>query len=164
MKRTYLLLGSNQGNRQEYLEKASSNIELIAGKYFVKSSIYQTAAWGKEDQATFLNQVIGIKTKLTAIDLLKTLLTVESKLGRTRSEKWGSRTIDIDILFYGAEIITTPDLIIPHPRIAERRFTLVPMVEIAARLVHPSLGKSMEHLLIECPDKLPVDVMNEIQR
>ena len=161
MIRTYLLLGSNEGNREGYLETARREIVAQVGSCFITSSVYETAAWGKQDQSSFLNQVIGIETRLSAVDLLKTLLNIELKLGRTRAEKWGSRIIDIDILFYGEEIINTGDLIIPHPRIEERRFTLVPMVEIAADFIHPASRKSMTELLVDCKDDLEVKVLRD---
>ncbi|CAN5223171.1 2-amino-4-hydroxy-6-hydroxymethyldihydropteridinediphosphokinase [soil metagenome] len=156
MIRVFLLLGSNEGNRKGYLEKARFEIGLQGGLCFITSSIYQTAAWGKEDQAAFLNQVIGIETELRAEDLLKTLLNIEAKIGRTRTEKWGSRIIDIDILFYGNKIIKTGDLVVPHPRIQERRFTLVPLSDVAPDLIHPVLQKNVSQLLEECSDELEV--------
>jgi 2-amino-4-hydroxy-6-hydroxymethyldihydropteridine diphosphokinase len=157
MVRAFLLLGSNQGDREGYLEKACHEIGLKAGTVTGKSSRYQTAAWGKEDQPAFINQVLVMETNLSPVELLKAVLKIESDLGRKRSEKWGSRTIDIDILFYGDQIIETSELTIPHPRIAERRFTLVPMVEVDGEFVHPVLGKSMRLLLVECDDMLTVE-------
>ncbi len=159
MVRAFLLLGSNQGDRRHYIGEAVRLISEQAGKIITTSSLYQTAAWGKEDQPAFFNQVIAIETTLGAEELLKTILLIEKKLGRKRAEKWGSRTIDIDILFYRDEVIEKENLIVPHPGIAARRFTLVPLVEIAAAMKHPVLGKSMSELLEECEDGLEVIVV-----
>ncbi len=157
MVRTFLLLGSNEGDRKAYIEKACHSIEAGAGKIIAISSLYQTAAWGKEDQPAFLNQVIIIDTDMSPEDLLKTILAIESKFGRSRLEKWGSRTLDMDILFYGDQIISTKDLIVPHPAIAQRRFTLIPLAELAPDFVHPVLRKNMKQLLLECIDMLEVE-------
>ncbi|MEJ0055905.1 MAG: 2-amino-4-hydroxy-6-hydroxymethyldihydropteridine diphosphokinase [Bacteroidota bacterium] len=156
MVRAFLLLGSNQGDRMAYLEKACHEIGAKAGRLITMSSVYQTAAWGVEDQPAFLNQVMVIETGLSPAQLLTTVLGIETMLGRVRSEKWGSRIIDIDILFYGDQIVETPELLIPHPRIAERRFALVPMAEVDAEFVHPVFGKNIRMLLRECKDGLAV--------
>jgi 2-amino-4-hydroxy-6-hydroxymethyldihydropteridine diphosphokinase len=157
MIRVFLLLGSNEGDRTAFLSAARAQIEAAAGKVISISSVYQTAAWGKTDQAAFLNQVIAVDTKLEALVLLGTLQTIERAMGRKRKEKWGSRTIDIDILFYGDAVINTTELIVPHPGIPERRFTLVPLVEIAPDLLHPVLKKTVRELLGECGDGLEVE-------
>lgn len=154
----FLLLGSNLGDRSDHLEKARLQIGLCAGRLFIASSIYETAAWGHIPQRPFLNQVVCIETTLTPEQLLKIIQAVESSLGRVRSEKWAARTLDIDILFYGNEIIDTPDLVIPHPAIQQRRFTLVPLIEVAPGFVHPVLNKTVEVLLRECDDTLAVNV------
>lgn len=156
MERAFLLLGSNEGDRMTFLAKAIMAIIQKAGKSFACSSIYETAAWGKDGEPSFLNQVIGIVTSLTPEELLKTAQSIESDLGRIRTEKWSRRTIDIDILFYGSKIIETPDLIVPHPGIAQRKFTLVPLAEVAPHFMHPVLNKTMEELLRECHDTLAV--------
>jgi 2-amino-4-hydroxy-6-hydroxymethyldihydropteridine diphosphokinase len=156
MNNVYLLTGGNIGDRLQNLEEACELIEEKAGKVVTRSSIYETAAWGKTDQASFLNQVLCITTPLAAEELLQELLAIELKLGRRRTEKMGPRTIDIDILFYGNEVISNSELEVPHPRMASRRFVLTPLEEIAAHFVHPVLHKTIHELLQECPDELEV--------
>lgn len=156
MIKAYLLLGSNEGNRIDWLNKAMAALEQTVGSIVSKSSLYETAAWGKEDQPDFLNMALCIETQLSPQQLLQSILQTEIQLGRHRTVKWGQRTIDIDILFYGNEVIDTPDLKVPHPYIQERRFALVPMNEIAPQFVHPVLQKTIARLLISCPDKLEV--------
>ena len=150
----YLLTGSNQGNRSGWLDLARKYLEEKAGPIVVQSGIYQTAAWGKTDQPDFLNQVLCIDTELTPIQLLASIHILENQAGRERIEKWGPRTLDVDILFYDDEIVNLPELTIPHPALAERRFTLVPLAEIAPKKVHPILKQSMYELLAQCPDLL----------
>lgn len=154
----FLLLGSNLGDREGYLDKARKQIRQEAVTLLKVSSIYETAAWGTHAQPDFLNQVIVIETKLTAEHLLRTVQQIESSLGRQRSEKWGARTIDIDILFHGDQIIESPELVIPHPAIPRRRFTLIPLAEIIPAFVHPVLNKTIEKLLVECNDPLTVNL------
>lgn len=156
MNNVYLLTGGNIGDRLQNLEEACELIEKKAGKVITRSSIYETAAWGMTDQASFLNQVLCITTPLAAEELLQELLAIELKLGRRRTEKMGPRTIDIDILFYGNEVISSSELEVPHPRMASRRFVLTPLDEIAAHFVHPVLHKTIHELLQECPDELEV--------
>jgi 2-amino-4-hydroxy-6-hydroxymethyldihydropteridine diphosphokinase len=152
----YLLTGGNVGDRFDFLEKAFEMIETIVGPVVGKSSVYETAPWGFTDQQPFLNQAICIASALEPEELLQKLLSIELQLGRKRLEKMGPRVIDIDILFYSTYIVSQPDLIIPHPRIAERRFVLTPLNEIAPEFVHPTLGKKIDELLESCNDKLEV--------
>lgn len=157
MKHTiYLLLGSNLGDRETNLGMARSLIENSLGTIIQSSSIYESAAWGKEDQPDFLNQVIKIQTQINPHALLEKLAWAETSLGRLREVKWGERIIDIDILFYENEIIEEEKLTIPHPGIPIRRFTLLPLSEIAPDLIHPLLKKSIRELLDECEDPLKV--------
>ncbi len=120
------------------------------------SSIYETAAWGSNNQPDYLNQVILINTALAARNILEKILVIELSLGRQRKTRWDSRTIDIDILFYGDAIIEAPDLQIPHKRMHERRFTLEPLAEIAPGLLHPLLKKTVAELKNELTDNLIV--------
>ena len=152
----YLLLGSNLGNRAAMLQQACTQLAATAGEIMAASALYETAAWGREDQPAFLNQALAIRTILTADQLLAQCLTTEHSAGRERRERWGSRTLDVDILLYGDAIIDVPDLAVPHPRLAERRFALVPLAEIAGELRHPQLSLTVRELLAHCPDLLPV--------
>lgn len=156
MIRVFIALGSNMGDRLAFLHEAAAQIGEHAGKVVKMSSVYQTAAWGNTNQEAFLNQVIELSTKLDPLKLLSTLQTIELGLGRQRKEKWGPRTIDIDILFYGDQIISTCDLTVPHPGIAQRRFVLVPMTEIDDEFVDPTSKKTMRELLGENKDELEV--------
>jgi 2-amino-4-hydroxy-6-hydroxymethyldihydropteridine diphosphokinase len=126
------------GNKEENLAQAIYQIEQTE-KIIVtrKSSLYITSPWGKTDQDEFLNQVIEIETELAPLELLHVLQRIEIKLGRLRNEKWGPRVIDLDILLFGEEIITMPELVIPHPHLYARLFVLVPLQEIAPQLVFP---------------------------
>lgn len=153
---TYILLGSNLGDSKKYISNAIVAIAKKIGLVQAKSALYQTAAWGKLDQPEFINQVIEVKTKLSPQLLLKYILEIEKMLGRERLEKWGARTIDIDILFYDDQIIKELDLIIPHPFLQVRRFTLMPLSEIAPELIHPILLKNISQLLNELDDNLSV--------
>ena len=149
----YLLTGSNLGNREGFLQEACTLLSKRAGKCKSISSLYETAPWGKTDQPSFLNQAIQLETSLSPEELLQALLKIELELGRTRSEKYGPRTIDIDILLYGNEIIEQPQLQIPHPQLANRRFALLPLFELNPHLVHPVTGITLEALLDQCPDE-----------
>ena len=152
----YLLLGSNLGDRAALLAAARQELAATAGEIVAESGLYETAAWGREDQPAFLNQALAVRTALRPEALLAACLAAEQQAGRQRLEHWGSRTLDVDILLFGAEIIDTPTLTVPHPRLPERRFALVPLAEVAGGLVHPQLHESIEALLLHCPDLLPV--------
>ncbi len=151
-----IILGSNLGDRILHLSEAIHLIENRAGKVMFRSGLYETDAWGKTDQPAFLNQALIISTELSASLLLQSLLQIEKELGRTREVKWGQRTLDIDILYYNSDIISTAELKIPHPGIAERKFVLVPLSELMAEYIHPVLNVSNEELLKRCGDTLDV--------
>jgi 2-amino-4-hydroxy-6-hydroxymethyldihydropteridine diphosphokinase len=159
MNSAYLLLGGNIGDRLQHLRLATAAIEKYAGTVLTASSIYETEAWGIRDQAAFYNCVVEISTSLSAIELLNEILRIEKTLGRVRDENshWQARIIDIDILFFNRDIIQSPDLIVPHPHLQDRRFALMPLVEIAPELEHPLLQKTVEALLNECKDHLQVN-------
>lgn len=154
--RTYLLLGSNQGDRQTFLNAARVRLEILAGPLVAQSAVYATAPWGKTDQPEFLNRVVVLDTRLDPSLLLTTILAIEKSLGRTRSEKWEPRTMDIDILLYGDQVVHEPGLDIPHPAMAERRFVLTPLEEVAGDVVHPVTGTTISEMLLQCPDTLEV--------
>lgn len=151
----YLLLGSNIGDRAKYLENACERIEKRIGKITQKSPIYETAAWGKEDQSPFLNQAIEVYTTChDPKETLAILLEIEKELGRVRVVKWGERVIDIDIIFFGDSIVEEENLIIPHPQIQNRMFTLIPLADIAGDFIHPVFQLTVNQLVDLCKDRL----------
>jgi len=156
MNRVFLLLGSNLGNRQQYLQQAIELISARIAPVIKTSSIYETQSWGKNDAPDYLNQVVTLETEIPPTELLRKILDIELMLGRKREEKWGSRTIDIDMLFYGDEIIDDENLQVPHPELHKRRFTLEPLEEIAPGLVHPVLKKTILDVKNELKDSLIV--------
>ena len=147
-----LLLGTNMSDRWSNLIRCKAAIEEQVGKIKRCSAVYETAAWGKTDQAPFLNQVVVVDTLLAPVNLLKTILNIEHQLGRIRKEKWGARIIDIDILYYDSDIISLPGLTIPHPEIRNRRFTLIPLEEIVPGFIDPMYGLTVQELLKRCED------------
>ena len=154
----FLLLGSNLGNKLFYLKQACIAIDEEIGKVLQSSKIYETDAWGIEDQPSFLNQVIEVSSSLTPHQILEKINTLERTIGRIRHGKWGSRVIDIDILYDGSESIQSKDLTIPHPQIQNRRFTLVPLCELDPNFIHPILKRSNQDLLDTCKDSLEVRI------
>jgi 2-amino-4-hydroxy-6-hydroxymethyldihydropteridine diphosphokinase len=153
MNTAFLLIGGNLGNREKNFETAKALIEQHCGVILNSSSLYETAAWGKTDQPSFLNQALEIETKLNAKRLMKRILKLEKMMGRERKEKYGPRIIDIDILLFNEEQYDYPFLKIPQPEMQNRRFALTPLDEIAPDLRHPVFKKSISQLLKECPDQ-----------
>ena len=156
MSTAHLLIGGNLGDRKKNLLTAISLINEQCGPLTRSSSIYETEAWGKTDQPSFLNQALEISTSLNARQLMRKILKIEKEMGRIRKEKLGPRIIDIDILLYENEIHDLRFLKIPHPEMHNRRFVLVPLAEIDPTLQHPVLKKTIAELLEECPDNLEV--------
>ena len=156
MNKAYLLLGGNLGDREKNFMAARTYIEQYCGPVIRLSSLYETAAWGKTDQPSFLNQALEIETDVRPGILMTRVLEIEKLMGRERKEKYGPRVIDIDILLFNDEQCDLPFLKIPHPELPNRRFALTPLAEIAPHLLHPVLTKSIDQLLKDCPDKLEV--------
>ncbi|WP_295713109.1 2-amino-4-hydroxy-6-hydroxymethyldihydropteridine diphosphokinase [Mucilaginibacter sp.] len=152
----FLLLGSNLGDRKLFLQQAIARIEEGIAPIVQASGVYETQSWGKTDAPDYLNQVLLLQTDLPAQMVLKKILSIELLLGRRREEKWGSRTIDIDILFYGDAVIDEPDLKVPHPEMHKRRFTLEPFAQIAPDFIHPLIKKNILQLKSELKDDLIV--------
>jgi 2-amino-4-hydroxy-6-hydroxymethyldihydropteridine diphosphokinase len=148
MTTAYIGIGSNLGDKLDNCRKSIKMAGRISDtKVTAQSPFYRTEPVGVEGQDWYVNGVISLSTGLSAQDLLKNLLNIEQLMGRERKKKWDSRTIDLDILLYGQEVIEEEDLTIPHPLMHLRRFVLEPMVQLAPDLIHPVLGKSMAVLL-----------------
>ncbi len=160
MNLAYLLIGGNLGDRICNLSIAKSLIEKQFGDIVTASAIYETASWGIKEQPDFLNQVLLIKTKLSSDKIMRSILSIEKKMGRVRSQKNASRIIDIDILFFNDEIIKLKNLTIPHPEIQNRKFVLIPLNEIASDVIHPVFKQSIKNLLAASKDKLEVKPLN----
>lgn len=148
MTTTYIALGTNLGERLSNLRVAIQSMppEITV---LAESQVYETPPWGYEDQPAFLNMVVRAETGLEPKPLLKYLKQLEARLGREKSVRWGPRLIDLDILFYDDLVIDTPPLIIPHPRLHERAFVMVPLADVAIDYVHPVLGKFIWELLLQ---------------
>ena len=153
-----LLLGGNIGERAATLQNAKDAILKVCGPILKSSQIYETQAWGVENQQDFLNQVVVVDSNENPFIFLFQLLQIEKDLGRIRFEKWGERVIDIDILFIDQDIIESRSLTVPHIEVQNRNFALAPLAEIMPDLIHPILKKSISDLLEECKDHLKAQV------
>ena len=161
----FILLGSNLGERQLLVNQACGMIEERCGKIVSKSRLYESEPWGFKSEHWFLNMVVEITTSLLPDELMKLLLSIEKDLGRDRATPhtgYVSRPIDLDILYYGKNIIDTQMVTAPHPRLHLRRFTLLPLCDIAPDFVHPVMKKSNRQLLEMCNDTCKVNIINEI--
>ncbi len=157
-KEVFLLLGSNLGKREEYLALARHHISMEVGEVVNQSSVYETEPWGFSSETLFLNQAVKIVTSLSAFEILQKIKSIETQIGRVNSEKQGysSRTIDIDILLFGNEVVNSAALIIPHSKLHQRLFALIPLAEVGGNVEHPLIQKTILTLLKECKDKMKV--------
>lgn len=157
----FVLLGSNLGDRELLVNQASKMIGGRCGKIVAKSRLYESEPWGFKSEHWFLNQVVKVETAFSPDALMGVLLEIEKELGRDRSvphEGYVSRPMDLDILYFGNEIIDTQMVNAPHPRLHERRFTLLPLCDIAPDYVHPVMKKTNLQLLDECQDAGKVNI------
>lgn len=159
MQSAFLLLGTNLGDRSFHLRQGREKLRHI-GELKAASGVYVTAPWGFTDQPEFWNQAIELLTNLSPENLLKAIKKIEEECGRSEQVRWGPRELDIDILAYGDRVVDTVALKIPHPRLGERRFALIPFNEIEKSWRHPLTGKSISDLLNECTDPLSVTPLN----
>lgn len=159
----YVLIGSNLDQPESQLTEARNRLQVQLGLSIQASSLYRTAAWGMTDQPDFLNQVLKFESEEDAHMLMRLFLSIESDMGRIRTEKNAPRKIDIDILSYGNIHLQHADLEIPHPRLSMRRFVLIPLQELEPTWQHPVTGDSIEKLLRECPDNLPVHLHHSLE-
>lgn len=149
----FIELGGNKGNRLNLLAQSKELMAREGMRILAQSSIYETPPWGFQADQNFYNQVVKIETQCNPIDLFAKLQIIEKQLGRTRGkERYESRTVDMDILFFNTLVVNEKNLIIPHPRLHLRKFVLVPMNEIASQLIHPVLKVSIHQLLTDCDD------------
>ncbi|MBX6379546.1 MAG: 2-amino-4-hydroxy-6-hydroxymethyldihydropteridine diphosphokinase [Thermoflavifilum aggregans] len=147
-----LLLGGNLGDRYAYLQKATAAIQTRMGEVVEVSAIYETACWGGDQQPDYLNQALRIQTTLLPEQVLDAALGIEAELGRVRTRMWEPRVMDIDLIFYDRLVYHSERLILPHPRIAVRKFVLIPLAELIPGYIHPVYHKSIAELLSLCPD------------
>ncbi len=161
MEIVHLLFGGNRGDREGVQEEAVDRVGAKCGRIVARSSLYETEPWGFSDSVPFLNQVVAITSSLSPFAVLDTLKDIEEAMGRVRSDssapRFESRLLDIDILLFGERMMDEEGLVIPHPRLHLRRFTLVPLCEVAPERVHPRFGKTVAELLAACPDPLRVE-------
>ena len=155
--KVFVGLGSNLGEREPMIRLALEALSRLPGTRLVKaSSLYDTEPVGEVDQPNFLNAVAQLDTELTARQLLWNLLLIEKRLGRVRTQRWGPRTIDLDLLLHGSLVLDEPELTVPHPELTARSFVLVPLVELDPLLVHPVTGETLLHHLSRLNTRPPV--------
>ncbi|MGQ8338062.1 2-amino-4-hydroxy-6-hydroxymethyldihydropteridine diphosphokinase [Sunxiuqinia sp. A32] len=157
MAKLFLLLGGNLGNKEKIFATARQMLETELGKILQISAVYETEPWGFESDDLFWNQVIVIETEFSPTEVLVKTKSIEKELGRQRkAERYVSRLIDIDLLFYDDMVLHSTDLEIPHPRMIDRRFVLIPLNDIAPTLIHPIFKQNISELLENCTDLLEV--------
>ncbi len=153
LKRVFIAIGSNLSDREKNIKKAKSLMGKNGIKIVKTSSIIETEPYGLKEQPFFLNCVVECETALTPEELLRVLQSIEKELGRIRKVKWGPRTIDLDIIFYGNMVINKIGLVIPHPDMQNRIFVLKPICEIAPYFIHPVLRKTVKSILKKLEEK-----------
>lgn len=161
MTRCYILFGSNEGDKSALLSQACQLINTRCGLLAERSSAYYTEPWGFEAEEWFLNELLVVETELDPDTLMDTLMDIERELGRVRHPEtpgYCSRTVDLDILYYGDHIVRTEKVTAPHPRLHLRRFALLPLCELVPDFLHPEFGISQQQLLEKCPDTSKVSV------
>lgn len=160
----FVLVGSNVGDREMLVNQAVMKMADICGKVVAKSPVYESEPWGFECEQWFLNQVVKIETMLGPDELMKRLLAIELELGRDRvtpHEGYASRTMDLDILYFGSQIIETEYVTAPHPRLHQRRFALLPLCDLNPDMLHPRLKKTNAELLRTCDDNCVVKKLRD---
>ncbi len=161
MKLAAIGLGSNIEPRLEALEKSILWVESLIGKVIQKSKIYESEPWGVLNQSYFLNQVVLVETELNPLEVLQYLKKIEALMGREEGERWGPRLIDLDLLFLDREIFHSSELLLPHPRLHERNFVLLPLQEVFSEWVHPTYQMNIRDLLRYCQDEGIVTLYRE---
>ena len=161
MQTIYLHTGSNMGDPAHQLKEAIQHIEEQIGTVTQQSSVYETEPWGLPNQPNFFNQALEVKTTLVPEIVLQKIHQIEASMGRTRTEKWAARNIDIDLIFYANQKIQTEELTVPHPHLQDRNFVLIPLLEIAPEFMHPELGETIEELYFRCNDTLEVIMLEK---
>ncbi|MBK9735771.1 MAG: 2-amino-4-hydroxy-6-hydroxymethyldihydropteridine diphosphokinase [Saprospiraceae bacterium] len=161
MNQYYLHLGSNRGDRKSFLMLAIQQIEEKIGAIHKQSSIYETEPWGMKEQDSFLNMAIEVSSKLNPEEVIETINAIQAALGVDFKTKWGPRNIDIDIIYVNSDIIATEKITIPHPRMYERNFVLVPMIEIAGEYEDPVKKITVDELYDLCKDTSEVYIYDE---
>jgi 2-amino-4-hydroxy-6-hydroxymethyldihydropteridine diphosphokinase len=160
--KVYLLTGSNLGDKKYYLDKAKRSLDKGIGTLLAESSIYESEPWGFVAKDTFFNQILLYETELSPHKILKIIQKIETQNGRVRlNTGYSSRNLDIDILFYDNLTVNSPDLIIPHPKLHERKFTLLPLSELAPDMKHPILNITVKQMLAQCKD---IGTVSELPR
>lgn len=149
-------MGSNEGDRTSYLREAVRLMNLGIGEVLRESGYYETAAWGHTDQPDFLNKAVELYSEMAPSEVMQALLRIEQEMGRIRTGKWTQRSIDLDMIYAGDEVISLPALTVPHPEMQRRRFVLVPVCDLWPEELHPVLKLRNRELLVRCEDPLEV--------